>query len=175
MTIIKNDYLKIGSDAATLKLEAFINLSCPGSKAFYEVYKESLVSYVEAEKLQIILKLYDKPREELLHGTLIHLGLHYDRPEETLKIIADLLETQETWLHSNDAEIKNLLVTKYGLPQEEIEANTEISLAFTLEAIQRNVKIVPNIFINGNQKQFTFQNFRAEVVQFVEEELLAAK
>lgn len=172
MVLVKNDYLKYGSDEAPLKLEAYLNLSCPGSAIFHKAQKEVLGEYIESGKVQLFYKLYDKPREELLHGTLIHLGLHYDRLEETLQIIDRLFENQSEWLSLNDSEIKNLLVTKYALEEEEVAANTDISLAFTLEAIERNVKVVPSLFINSKQKHFVFKDISTELRDFVEEELL---
>lgn len=175
MGTIKNDFLKIGSDNAPLKLEAYINLSCPGSALFHQAANEVLTSYIENEQVQLILKLYDKPREELLHGTLIHLCLHYDQPERTIAIINDLFETQSQWLPLNDFEIKKLLVSNYQLQEEEIEENTAISLAFTTEAVERNVKIVPSFFINGKQKHFEFKDIPTELRRFVEEEILRIK
>lgn len=165
---IGNEYLTIGDDIAPLKLEVFLNLACPGSALFSEAAKEILPSYIEENKVQLIVKLYDKPREELLPGTLIHLCLEYDKPEETLTIIKDLFETQAEWLEFTDKEIKSLLVTKYNLQEEEIEANTEISLSITEEAIKREVKIVPTLFINDVRQNFAFEDLEGELKAAVE-------
>lgn len=165
---IQNSYLTIGDDNAPLKFEAFINLACPGSKKFYEVAMKILPTYIEDKKIQFIVKLYDKPREELLPGTLAHLCLEYDQPEKTLSIIKSLLETQSEWVELNDKEIKKLLITKYDLHEEEIEANTEISLAITAEAIKRDVKMVPSLFINNVKQNFTYEDIEAELKTFVE-------
>lgn len=164
---LKNDQLKLGKDDAPIKVEVFSNLSCPGSKIFYGMTKEILPEHIESGKIQYILKLYDKPREELLNGFLIHLCLEYDNPKRTFEIIDDLFTTQEEWIHYNSAQLKQLLVSKYGLHEEEIEANTERSLQVTLEAIERDVKLVPTLFINGEKYSFKERRVYTEYPDYI--------
>lgn len=172
MSNIKNDYLTIGSDDAPLKLEAFMNLACHGSRDFYNYAKEIYAENIEKGQLQVILKLYDKPREELLPGTLIHLFLDFSDSERTIEIITDLYATQDEWIKFPSNELKAMLVKKYHLPEEEVEENTEISLSFTREAMDREVKMVPTIFINGERKSLTFPLQKEEVSKILEEEIV---
>jgi len=164
---LKNDQLKLGRDDAPIKVEVFSNLSCPGSKIFYDMTKEILPVHIESGKIQYILKLYDKPREELLNGFLIHLCLEYNNPTRTFEIIDDLFATQDEWIHYNSVELKQLLITKYGLHEEEIEANTERSLQVTLEAIERDVKLVPSLFINGEKYSFKERRVYSEYPDYI--------
>ncbi|WP_391373905.1 thioredoxin domain-containing protein [Lysinibacillus sp. KU-BSD001] len=84
----------------------------------------------------------------------MHLCLEYDNPTLAFEIIDDLFATQDEWTPYNSAELKQLLVTKYDLHEEAIEANTERSLQVILEAIERDMKLVPTIFINGEKHSF---------------------
>lgn len=175
MTAIKNKYLTKGSEDAPLKLEAFLNLACPGSAAFYNYAKEILPTYIENGQIQYIVKLYDKPREELLPGTLVHLALDYSKPEETFQVIDKLYATQPEWRDLPDKEIKALLIREYNQQQEERKENTAISLSITGEAIERDVQGVPTIFINGERKALTFPLQEEQVKTIIEEEVAELK
>jgi len=106
-TAIKNDYLKIGSHDAPVKLEAFMNVACKGSASIYRLAKQVLPEYIESGKLQIIIKLYDKPREELIHEALIHWSLDNSNPEQAIHVVTDLLEKHPSWMELSDKELKH--------------------------------------------------------------------
>ncbi|RYM05803.1 hypothetical protein EWH99_05165 [Sporolactobacillus sp. THM7-7] len=108
----------------------------------------------------------------MLPGTLVHLCLDFSDPKRTLEIITDLYATQDDWKDLPSNELKALLVHTYHLPEEEVRENTEISLSFTKEAIDREVKVVPTIFINGKRKPLTFPLRKEEVKKIVEEEIV---
>ncbi|MFC7685012.1 thioredoxin domain-containing protein [Ureibacillus sp. GCM10028918] len=172
MATIKNDHLKFGSPDAPLKIEAFINLACPGTARIYKLAKEVLPPYLENNQVEVIVKLYDKPREELLHGPLIHWKLDNSNPEEALYVIGQLLETQAEWHDLSNKELKRLLVDKYNLQEEERLENVEISLAITAEAIEREITIVPTIFFNGEKLLgYTYELEPSDVKQAIETSL----
>ncbi|WP_158582971.1 thioredoxin domain-containing protein [Lysinibacillus yapensis] len=169
MTKIKNDHLKFGNPDAPLKIEAFINVACPGTARIYRLAKEVLPPYIENNQVEVIVKLYDKPREELIHGALIHWTLDNSNPKESLHVIAQLLETQSEWHEYSDKELKRLLVDQYNLQEEERLENVDVSLAITAEAIEREVKIVPTIFFNGEKLLgFTYELEPSDLKQAVE-------
>lgn len=168
-------YFLIGQTEAPVTFEIFYNMACPGSAIFYKEAKKLLPPLIEEGKVKVILYFYDKPREELLLGTLVHLGFEYNHPEKTLRIIDDLFETQESWLHLTHHELKNLLVSKYDLQQEEIEENTNISLQVTSEAIKRQITSVPTLFINGEKSIFEGRRIYKELPQYVEQAVHAFK
>lgn len=151
MTTIINDYLRIGSDDAPVKLEAFMNVACKGSASIYRLAKQVLPEYIENGKLQVIIKLYDKPREELIHGALVHWSLDNENPEQAIHVVTDLLEKHPSWMELSDKELKQQIVNDYGLSPEERLENVDVSLAITKEAIERDVKIVPTLFFNGEK------------------------
>ncbi|MFJ7952500.1 thioredoxin domain-containing protein [Lysinibacillus sp. NPDC096418] len=172
MTTIKNDYLKFGSADAPLKLEAFINVACRGTATIYRLAKEVLPPYIENGQIEVIVKLYDKPREELLHGALIHWTLDNEKPNEALDVIGKLLETQAEWHELSNKELKRLLVDTYNLQEEERLENVDISLAITAEAIEREVKIVPTLFFNGEKLLgFTYELEPSDLKQAIETSL----
>ena len=168
---IKNDYLKIGNELADVKLEVFVNASCPACAKLYQTAKDIIEEYIQKDQLQLIVKLWDKPRKTLLHATRIHLSVDYSSPEETLRIIGSLLETQSEWKPLPDQELENLLTDKYQL--EERPENTDISLAITQEAFEREVKYLPTLFIN-NELQTLSPDYDQETIKSLFENALEA-
>lgn len=162
---IKNNELSYGHKEAPVKVEVFLNLTCPYCASFYTMAEETLKDYLDNGQVTYIVKHYDKPREMLLNGTLVNLFLDYEDPSRVREIMKELFETQEQWDQLNNQEIKKLLTDKYQLKEE--PKNTEISLKVTAEAIQRQVKMVPAVFINNKEYQYpteiTADQLRGEI------------
>ena len=59
---------------------------------------------------------------------------------------------------------------KFGLKEE--ESNIERSLQITAEAIERNVKMVPTVFINDLEFQFPREIFAEELKEVIENQLV---
>ncbi|CAM4003593.1 thioredoxin domain-containing protein [Lederbergia lenta] len=166
---IKNRQFSFGKKDAAVKVEVFLNLTCPYCATFYGVAEVVLKDYLENGQVEFIVKHYDKPREMLLNGTLVNLFLDYENPSRVKEILRDLFETQGQWDQLNNQEIKNLLVQKYQLKEE--PKNTEISLNVTTEAISRNVKMVPTVFINNKEFQYPTELSATELKTQIEEAL----
>jgi protein-disulfide isomerase len=149
---IENTQLSFGQKDAPVKVEVFLNLTCPYCATFYGMAEEILTDYIDKGHVEFIVKHYDKPREMLLNGTLINLFLDYENPARVREIVKELFVTQGQWDQLNNQEIKQLLAEKYQLKEE--PKNTEISLSVTAEAIRRNVKMVPTVFINNKEYQY---------------------
>ncbi|MFC7685016.1 thioredoxin domain-containing protein [Ureibacillus sp. GCM10028918] len=169
MTEIKNDYLVIGDLSAPVKIEVFLNYACPYCATFYELVDNTLPKYFQEKKVALIVKHYDKPREMLLPGTLINANLDYSNPERTLEIISELFKNQATWDKYSSFEIKKYIEEKYDLKEE--FSNIDRSLLITAEAIERNVKMVPTVFINELEFQYPREIFADELVEVIEKEL----
>ena len=169
MTGIKNDYLVIGDVNAPVKMEVFLNYACPYCATFYELVDHTLPKYFTEGKVALVVKHYDKPREMLLPGTLINANLDYTNPERTLEIISELFKNQATWDKYSSFEIKKYIEEKYDLKEE--PANIDRSLLITAEAIERNVKMVPTVFINEHEFQYPREIFAEELVEVIEKEL----
>ena len=169
MTTLKNDFLVLGNRNAPVKIEVFLNLACPYCATFYELVDTVLPEYLEQDKVALIVKHYDKPREMLLPGTLINLNLDYSSPEKTLDVIKQLFKEQETWDKYSSHGIKQYIEEKFGLKEE--ESNIERSLQLTAEAIERNVKMVPTVFINDLEYQFPREISADELKEVIENQL----
>ena len=169
MAEIKNDYLVIGDLNAPVKIEVFLNYACPYCATFYELVDSTLPQYFEQNKVALIVKHYDKPREMLLPGTLINANLDYSNPKRTLEIISELFKDQANWDKYSNHEIKKYIEEKYDLKEE--FSNIDRSLLITAEAIERGVKMVPTVFINDLEFQFPREIFADELVDVIEKEL----
>lgn len=169
MTKIKNDYLVIGDLSAPVKIEVFLNYACPYCATFYELVDNTLPNYFAEKKVALIVKHYDKPREMLLPGTLINANLDYSNPEKTLEIISEIFKNQATWDKYSSFEIKKYIEEKYDLKEE--PSNIDRSLLITAEAIERNVKMVPTVFINELEFQYPREIFADELIEVIEKEL----
>ncbi|NEU31999.1 thioredoxin domain-containing protein [bacterium LRH843] len=170
---IENSQLSFGKTDAPVKVEVFLNLTCPYCATFYEIAENVLIDYLNQGHVEFIVKHYDKPREMLLNGTLVNLFLDYENPSRAREIIKDLFETQEFWDQLTNQEIKELIAEKYQLKEE--PKNTEISLDVTAEAIRRNVKMVPTVFINDKEYQYPVEISAEELKTTIEEELAKAE
>ncbi|WP_019240910.1 MULTISPECIES: thioredoxin domain-containing protein [Bacillus] len=163
--LIENGQLSFGQKDAPVKVEVFLNLTCPYCATFFKIAEETLDGYIENGQVEFIIKHYDKPREMLLNGTLINLFLDYENPVRTKEILKELFATQPQWDQKNNQEIKAFLQEKYNLKEE--PKNTEISLNVTAEAIRRQVKMVPTVFINNKEyqypKEITTEELRNEI------------
>lgn len=152
---IENSQLSFGQKDAPVKVEVFLNLTCPYCATFFSIAEDVLQEYLDNGQVESIIKHYDKPREMLLNGTLINLFLDYENPLRVKEILKELFETQGEWDGLNNQEIKKRLAEKYELKEE--PRNTEISLSVTAEAIRRNVKMVPTVFINNKEYQYPIE------------------
>ncbi|MFY3792470.1 thioredoxin domain-containing protein [Ureibacillus sp. MALMAid1270] len=170
LTVLKNDFLVLGSKEAPVKIEVFLNLACPYCASFYELVDKVLDKYIKEDKVALIVKHYDKPREMLLPGTLINLNLDYNNPQKTLDVISQLFKEQSTWDQYSSHGIKQYIEEKFGLKEE--EQNIELSLKITAEAIERNVKMVPTVFINDLEFQYPREIFEDELREVIEKQLL---
>ncbi|GIP37049.1 thioredoxin [Paenibacillus sp. J31TS4] len=150
--VIENAFLSYGKEDAPVKVEVFLNLACPYCATFFQTADETLTPYLENGQVQYVVKHYDKPREMLLYGTLANAFLDYSDPQRVYQLMKDLFAKQNEWSESDSHSIKRLLNEEYGL-QEQPE-NIDLSLKITAEAIQRQVKMVPTVFVNGKEFQF---------------------
>ncbi|WP_277584647.1 thioredoxin domain-containing protein [Psychrobacillus antarcticus] len=169
MVTIKNSHLTLGNAEARIKMEVFLNLACPYCASFYELVDGALQPYINENKVELIVKHYDKPREMLLPGALINLNLDYNNPAKTLDNIKSLFKEQETWDKLSSHGIKKYIEHSYGLKEE--EQNIEISLQVISEAIERGVKMVPTVFINDLEFQYPREIFLEELIQVLDQQL----
>ncbi len=167
---VKNAYLSYGSKNAPVKVEVFLNLACPYCATFYAIAEEVLTPYINEDKVEFVIKHFDKPREMLLNGALINAFLHYSEKDRTREIIKELFATQQEWDHLTNQDIKRMLQEKYGLIER--SENTSISLNILGETIERNITMVPTIYINDKEFQYPRELDAEELRYEIETELL---
>ncbi|WP_246041724.1 thioredoxin domain-containing protein [Robertmurraya kyonggiensis] len=163
---MENRQISFGKQDAPVKVEVFLNLACPYCASYFGIAEDVLPEYIANGQVEYIIKHYDKPREMLLIGTLVNTFLDYKNPERVREIMKELFETQNQWDVLNNHEIKNLLTEKYQLKEE--PDNIEESLKITAEAIRRNVKMVPTVFINEKEFQYPREIGGAELRSEIE-------
>lgn len=168
-TVIENAFLSYGKEDAPVKVEVFLNLACPYCATFFQAADDTLTPYIANGQVQYVIKHYDKPREMLLYGTLANAFLDYKDPQRVYELMKDLFAKQSRWSESDSHSIKKMLVEEYGLQEE--PDNIELSLKITAEAIKRQVKMVPTVFINGKEFQFPVELDAGELKQEVEQAL----
>ena len=168
-TVIENAFLSYGKEDAPVKVEVFLNLACPYCATFFQAADDTLTPYIANGQVQYVIKHYDKPREMLLYGTLANAFLDYKDPQRVYELMKDLFAKQSRWSESDSHSIKKMLVEEYGLQEE--PDNIELSLKITAEAIKRQVKMVPTVFINGKEFQFPVELDASGLKQEVEQAL----
>ncbi|MGE7664486.1 thioredoxin domain-containing protein [Ureibacillus composti] len=151
-TVVKNAQLSYGSPDAPVKVEVFLNLACPYCATFFENADQTLQSYIQEGKVQYIIKHFDKPREMLLYGTLANCFFDYKEPEKIYDLMKELFAKQSEWHEKDSNTIKKMLTEQYGLKEE--PETIDIGLQIVSEAVERNVKMVPAVFINDQEFQF---------------------
>ncbi|TCZ75072.1 protein-disulfide isomerase [Paenibacillus albiflavus] len=167
--VIENAFLSYGKDNAPVKVEVFLNLACPYCATFFEAADESLTSYIEKGQVQYVIKHYDKPREMLLYGTLANAFFDYKDPQRVYVLMKDLFAKQSQWHESDSHSIKKMLTEEYGLQEQ--PDNIDLSLKIIEEAIKRNVKMVPTVFINGKEFQYPVEIDASGLKEEVEQAL----
>lgn len=135
-----------GVKDAPLKLTVITNLACPHCSAFFDNYETELLPAIENKQLELVLKPFDKPKEGLLKGNLVHLFLDYKEQSKTNRIILQLFKDQAEWKQLTDNEIKTYLAENYGLTAQ--PDNTDYSLTITQEAVSFDATSVPTALLS---------------------------
>jgi len=142
--ITHEDSIKLGSDEAPVKVAEYINLRCPYSKEYEETIASSLNEYIEAGQVQRILKHFDKEKEALETGNVLHQYIDYENPADSYDVIKEIFATQDGWKDRRLAEIPHL-ARELALSLQ--AANEERSQRVLTEVKAVNVEVVPTVFV----------------------------
>lgn len=144
-------HLTFGSDDAAITVESFINFACPYCKNYFKAADKTLQPLIEQGKVKHVIKHFDKTKQGLLKGTIANIYLDYHQPDETLKIIHKLYDTQREWKVSF-AAIEGKMEQEFKLtPRNSADAR---SLAIHTETFERGINGIPTVFINGEKFEF---------------------
>ncbi|MEB5686524.1 thioredoxin domain-containing protein [Mammaliicoccus lentus] len=144
-------HLTFGKEDANITVEAFINFACPYCKHYFFAADEVLTPYIENGDVKYIVKHFDKTKQHLLKGTVANIHLDYDDPDEAIKYIRDLYETQEEWTVSFETIERKMEDELRLAPQKHAD---DRSLAINRETFERDITGIPTVFINGERFDF---------------------
>lgn len=160
----------LGYENAPIQIELYVNVACPGSANFYQVALPTIKSYVEQGNAHVAIKLWDKPKIELVNGTIVHLSIDYTQQEKSLQIIETLLATHDQWRTLNSEEVKTYLQQNHGL-QEQID-NTVTSLEVANDAAAQGVFYLPGFVLNKQLHVLT-PGYTTETVEGILQQYVA--
>ncbi|NGW68846.1 thioredoxin domain-containing protein, partial [Staphylococcus aureus] len=85
--------LHIGERNAPVKMIEFINVRCPYCRKWFEESEELLAQSVKSGKVERIIKLFDKEKESLQRGNVMHHYIDYSAPEQALSALHKMFAT----------------------------------------------------------------------------------
>ena len=114
-----------------------------------------------------VIKHVDRTNGGLLKGTVAGTYLNIDEPEKAYKDVKHLLETRPEWTGSFEETLMKL--EALGLVEQ--VGHGDRSKAILNEAAERDVKVVPTVFINGEKFDFPVKGENAEIKEAFETKL----
>ena len=90
--------IHIGDPSAKPIVE-FMNLRCPYCRQWFEESLPILGEAVAAGKLRRVIKLFDKEKESLQRGNVMHRFVSSTDPQATSAEITKIYQTQDEWGH----------------------------------------------------------------------------
>lgn len=137
--------IKLGDQKASHQMAQFINLRCPYCKEWFENNQHLLQEAVTAGKLQQVIKLFDKEKESLQRGNVMHRYVTKQDPALALEQIREIFATQEEWQDLSLEEVAWYAETKLALKEDFDEAMTT---AIIQEAKAANIQFVPTVILD---------------------------
>lgn len=133
--------------AASKQTFEFMNVRCPYCKKWFEDSEEILGEAVAQGKLQRVIKLFDKEKESLQRGNVMHRYVNKTDGEQTLKDLARIYETQEQWGSLSLDEVAIFAEVTLGLTEQIDREATEKIIA---EANAAHIQFVPTVIIDDH-------------------------
>ncbi|MFD2830589.1 thioredoxin domain-containing protein [Corticicoccus populi] len=144
-------HLVLGSSEAEVEIESYINLGCPYCTAYINAVDDLFQRYIDDGKVRHVIKHFDKTRSGLLKGTVANAYLDVGEPEAAYENIKTLLNTREDWTQSFHHTLEKA-AGELGL-HEQHEAGAR-SVEILNETKERDIKVVPTVFVNGRRVDF---------------------
>lgn len=164
--ITYNDSIKVGSDDAPLKIVEYINLRCPDSKHYEEKIVPHLFEYIVDEKVQRILKHFDKEKYPLEVGNLLNQYLDYERQDVTYRLMKGFFKHQDIWGKYRLTAIPHFAsLNGFELQENNLKQSQRISK----EVEEANIEFIPTIFVG--QEAFVETIELEDFMKAIEEQL----
>lgn len=136
--------IHVGDSAVPVKVMSFVNLRCPFCREWNEKSQDVLTEFIQAGKIELIIKPFDKEKESLQRGNVTHRYLDYSKPEETRENINKIYSTQDEWGSLSLTEVAAYMESKLGLTEQDNKAVSEKIIA---EANTANIVFVPTVIV----------------------------
>lgn len=139
--------LMIGDKNAKKTLVEFINLRCPYCRQWFLEHEKLLEAEVANGNLKRVIKLYNKDKESLQRGNVMHQYVTKGDAKKALADIKKIFLSQELW---GDLPLES--VEKFATENLKLE-NYEDELtqkAIITEAQRANIQFVPTMIINNH-------------------------
>lgn len=136
--------IKIGSSAPKTMVE-FLNLACPYCKQWFQESLELVNGAVNSGQLQRVIKLYDKEKESLQKGNIMHRFVTTSDSNQALEDITKIFQTQSQWQNLPFDEVAIFAQSNLGLTEHNHVVYADEIVA---EANRANIKFVPTIILD---------------------------
>lgn len=136
--------IRIGDPGARHVLLEFINLRCPYCRQWYQSAAKTLDKAVADKCVMRVIKLYDKDKESLQRGNIMHRFVPKSDAKAALAAIEAIFSTQDDWGDLSLAETAEFARTRLGL-QETPDSYT--ADAIKAEAQAANIQFVPTLIL----------------------------
>ncbi|NJE63011.1 DsbA family protein [Enterococcus durans] len=133
-----------GEDQAPKKMIEFINLACPYCRQWFNDSFDLLEEAVEAGKIQRVIKLFDKEKESLQRGNVMHHHVTATDGKKALTEIKKIFDTQDEWKDLGLSEVADYAKNQLGLTEQK---DFDASQAIINEASEANIRFVPTIIL----------------------------
>ena len=136
--------LHIGERNAPVKMIEFIDVRCPYCRKWFEESEELLAQSVKSGKVERIIKLFDKEKESLQRGNVMHHYIDYSAPEQALSALHKMFATQDEWGNLTLEEVATYAEKNLGLKEQK---DATLVSAVIDEANAAHIQFVPTIII----------------------------
>lgn len=135
---------RYGKADAPVKLYAYLNVECPFSRKFEQQNKAIIQEFVEAGKVQYIVKPINRPTGHLRKGNVMHSYLTYDDPENAFKQLKEMFATRQEWTELDEAGVAAYAESQLGYTKQDHDDTQE---AIKAEAVEVGAKTVPTAYV----------------------------
>ena len=136
----------IGEQAPKQTVE-FMNVRCPYCKKWFEDSADILAEAVASGKLQRVIKLFDKEKQSLLSGNVMHRYISKTDGQQALLDLTKIYATQTSWAQLPLEDVATYAEETLHLTlQDDLDATNKI----IAEANQANIQFVPTILLDSH-------------------------
>lgn len=145
-TNTKNGIL-YGDPAAPKKMVEFINLACPFCRQWFNESYDLLEDAVKDGQVQRVIKLFDKEKESLQRGNVMHHHITITNAERALAEIKKVFDSQDEWKNLPLPEVADYAKNQLGLT---FQKDAQVAQAIIDEANEANIRFVPTVILDDH-------------------------